>query len=238
VPDRTDDGPSSSAAMPEAAPVDSRAAEFVTETLFQYDGGRPVSVYVPPDPPEAVVFAGDGEGFSKWGRFLEKADLPPTMIVGVHGLSEEMARLGEYSPAFDDDRFAAHEKFFVEDVRRWVKSRFGVSLSAERTAVFGYSAGGELALALGLRHPDVYGVVISGSPGGGYQPTGTMPASLPRVYLFAGALEPFFLDNATRWSVALREAGADVMMNEQNVSHGAKLWRAEFPLMLAWAFGQ
>jgi enterochelin esterase-like enzyme len=195
-------------------------------------------VYVPPDPPEAVVFAGDGQGFSRWGRFLEATDVPPTMIVGVHGLTEEMRRLHEYSPGFDAKRFAAHEQFFVEDARRWARSRFGVALPAERTAVFGYSAGGELALALGLRHPDVYGAVFSGSPGGGYQPPDEMPSSLPRVYLFAGTLEPFFLDNATRWAAALRDAGADVVMSERAVSHGAKLWRAEFPLMVAWAFGR
>ena len=118
------------------------------------------------------------------------------------GLAEEMPRLHEYSPAFDPERFAGHEKFFVEDVPRWAQSRFGLALPAKRTAVFGYSAGGELALALGLRHPDVYGAVFSGSPGGGYKPPGEMPKSLPRVYLFGGTLEPFFLDNATRWAVA------------------------------------
>ena len=40
--------------------------ELVTET-FEYDGGRQVTVYVPPDPPEAVVFAGDGQLISQWG---------------------------------------------------------------------------------------------------------------------------------------------------------------------------
>src|SRR5262249_14405435 len=146
------------------------AGNFVTETLIEYDGGRQVTVYVPPDPPEAVVFAGDGQEISQWGWFLEATDVPSTMIVGVHGLAEEMPRLHEYSPVFHAERFAAHEKFFVEDVRRWVRSRFGVALPTERTAVFGYSAGAELALALGLRHPDVYGAVFSGSPGGGYKP--------------------------------------------------------------------
>ena len=76
------------------------AGEFVTET-FDYDGGRQVTVYVPPDPPEAVVFAGDGQRISQWGRFLEAADVPPTMIVGVHGLTDEKLRLQEYSPVFD-----------------------------------------------------------------------------------------------------------------------------------------
>ncbi|MGH7870169.1 MAG: esterase, partial [Candidatus Dormibacteraceae bacterium] len=119
--------------------------ELVTETLA-YDGGRRVAVYVPPEPAEAVVFAGDGQRISQWGGFLEAADVPPTMIVGVHGLADEMSRLHEYSPVFDAERFVAHEEFFVKDVRRWVHSRFGVALPVERTAVFGVSAGGELAL--------------------------------------------------------------------------------------------
>jgi len=209
---------------------------FVTET-FDYDGGRQVTVYVPPEPPQAIVFAGDGQGISHWGQDLESADVPPTMIVGVHGLSDEMARLHEYSPVFDADRFAAHEKFFVEDVTRWVRSRFGVALPVERTAVFGVSAGGELALALGLRHPDVYGAILSGSPGAGYKPNGDMPSVIPRAYLVAGTLEPFFLDNATRWAAALSNAGADVVMTERVATHGEALWRAEFPLMVSWAFG-
>jgi enterochelin esterase-like enzyme len=235
VNDRLADGPRVPEGISDSRPTDPREGAFVTETL-EYDGGRPVTVYVPPDPPEAVIFAGDGQGVAKWGRFLESVDVPSTMIVGVHGLADEIARLHEYSPVFDAQRFAAHEEFFVHDVRRWVRSRFGISLKTERTAVFGYSAGGELALALGLRHPDIYGTVFSGSPGGGYQPPDEMPRSLPRVYLFGGTLEPFFLENATRWADALREASGDVVMRERDVSHGAKLWRAEFPLMVAWAF--
>lgn len=210
---------------------------FVAETLPDYDGGRQVTAYVPTAPPEAIVFTGDGQGFSKWGRLLESADVPPTMIVGVHGLTDEMPRLQEYSPAFDADRFAAHERFFVEEVPRWVRSRCGVALPVERTAVFGYSAGAELALALGLRHSDLFGAVLCGSPGGGYKPPSEIPRPLPRVYLFAGTQEPFFLDNATRWADALRAAGADVVMSERAVSHGPQQWRAEFPLMVNWAFG-
>src|SRR5215471_8731845 len=99
------------------------SGEFVSET-FDYDGGRQVTVYVPPDSPEAVVFAGDGQRISQWGRSLAAADVPPTMVVGVHGLTDEQLRLQEYSPVFDAQRFAAHEKFFVEDVRHWTASRF------------------------------------------------------------------------------------------------------------------
>jgi enterochelin esterase-like enzyme len=212
------------------------AGQYVTESL-DYDGGRPVTAYVPPVAPEAVVFAGDGQLISQWGDVLESAGGPPTMIVGVHRLDDEALRLHEYSPAFDAQRFAAHEKFFVQDVRQWARSRFGVALPAERTAVAGVSASGELALAMGLGHPDIYGAVFCASPGGGYRPPAVMPGSLPRAYLVAGSLEPFFLENATRWAVALRDAGADVVMTERVGSHGDAFWREEFPLMVAWAFG-
>jgi enterochelin esterase-like enzyme len=196
-------------------------------------------VYVPPDPPEAVVFAGDGQGISKWGVDLEAADVPPTMIVGAHRTDDEdeMVRVREYSLSFDEERFAAHEAFFVEDVRPWVRSRFGVALPAERTAVCGVSAGGEFALTMGLRHPDIYGVVFCASPGD-LRPPAVPPRPFPRTYLVAGTLEPWFLENATRWAVALRDAGADVVMSERVGNHGDPFWRTEFPLMVAWAFGR
>jgi enterochelin esterase-like enzyme len=216
--------------------MSSIAGALITESL-EYDGGRKVTVYVPPKPAEAVVFAGDGQLISPWGESLEAAEVPPTMIVGVHRLADEMQRIHEYSPGFEPERFATHEKFFVEDVRGWVKARFGVEMPAERTAVFGVSAGGELALAIGLRHPGVYGAIFCASPGGGYKPPSVMPGPLPRAYLVAGTLEPFFRENATRWATALRDAGADVVMTERAGSHGDAFWRQELPLMVAWAFG-
>lgn len=211
------------------------AGELVTER-FEYDGGREVTVYVPADPPEAVVFAGDGQLVSGWGEVLEAAGGPPVMIVGVHRAADETRRLHEYSPGFDPGRFAAHEAFFAGEVRRWARSRFGVALPAGRTAVFGVSAGGELALAIGLRHPDVYGAVFCASPGAGYRPPDVMPGLLPRAYFVAGTGEPFFRENAARWAAALREAGADVVMTEREGAHGGAFWREELPLMVAWAF--
>jgi pimeloyl-ACP methyl ester carboxylesterase len=220
------------------------AGQFVTET-FTYDGGRQVTVYVPPthsESIESIVFAGDGGWHTaRLGAALEAAAAPSaasTLIVGVHGRAEDHARLKEYSPAFDADRFAAHERFFVEDVRHWAQSRFGVALPVEQTAVWGASLGGELALAMGLRHPDIYGAVFCASPGGGYRPPAVMPGPLPRVYLVAGTGEPFFRKNATRWADALRDAGADVVMTERVGSHGDAFWIEEFPLMVKWAFGR
>jgi enterochelin esterase-like enzyme len=212
------------------------AGKLVDET-FAYDGGRQVTVYVPPEPPGSVVFAGDGQLISGWGGVLEAAGLRSTLIVGAHRLDDEMARIEEYSPGFDPDRFSAHEEFFVHDVRRWVRSRFAVTLAAERTAVCGVSASAELALAIGLRHPDIFGAIFAASPGGGFRPAQVLPRPLPRVYLVAGIQEPFFGQNAARWARALGDAGADVVITERIGTHGDPFWQAEFALMVAWAFG-
>ena len=161
------------------------------------------------------MFAGDGQLISQWGGVLEAADLPPTMIVGVHRLADETLRLHEYSPGFDPDRFAAHERFFVEDVRRWVQSRFGVALPADRTAVFGVSAGGELALAIGLRHPDDLRCGLLRLAGRGLPTAGcdAEPASahVPRRR-HAGAVLPRERDPV---GDGARDAGADVVMTER-----------------------
>ena len=209
---------------------------LVTETL-PFDGGRQVTAYLPAEAPQAVVFAGDGQLIAPWGAFAAAAGAPPTMIVGVHRVADETQRLHEYSPGFDPARFAAHERFLAEDVRGWARAQFGVALEPDRTAACGVSAGGELALALGLRRPEVFGVVFCASPGGGYRPPQPMPSPPPRAYLVAGTQEPFFRDNAARWAEALRNAGAYVVMTERDGPHGGAFWRAEFPLMLAWAFG-
>ena len=221
--------------------MSSTAGELITEVL-EYDGGRQVTAYVPAAAPEALVFAGDGQLLASWGAALEAADLPATMIIGAHRLEDETLRLHENlgrKAAMDrPQRFAAHEKFFVEDVRRWAATRLGAKLLADRTAAFGVSASAELALAMGLRHPDIYGAVLCASPGTGYQPPAVLPRRLPRTYLVAGTKESFFRNNATRWANALRDAGGDVVLTERVGSHGGAFWKQEFPLMVAWAFGR
>jgi enterochelin esterase-like enzyme len=210
--------------------------ELFTES-FGFDGGRAVTVYVPPTTPTAIVYAGDGQLVAPWGSTLERDDLPPTMIVGVHRLDDETLRLHEYSPGFDPERFAAHERFVVDDVRAWVDEQFGVAPPVARTAVCGVSASGELALALGLRHPDVFGAIFCASPGGGYHPPAEIPEAMPRTYLTGGTEEPWFYENAARWATALEAAGKDVVLTERPGNHGDPFWRDELAHQVAWAFG-
>lgn len=203
---------------------------------FAYDGGREVSIWMPNTPPEAIVYAGDGASIAQWGADLESASLPPTMIVGIHAIDsdDEMDRIREYSPGFAPDTFAAHEQFVMRDVRGWVKTELGIDLPPERTAICGASASGELALALGLRHPDVFGNVFCMSPGGGYQPPDNLPEKLPRFYFTAGLQEPWFAENARRWATALKSAGAEVLITEREGDHGDPFWQQEFVSMVKW----
>ena len=215
--------------------------ERITES-FGYDGGRTVTAWVPPTPAEAVVFAADGGWhLDRLVAALEAAGGPSTLLVGVHGMDTDDGRFTEYVPGIDDARFAEHERFFVDDVGAWVKDRLGVDLAPHRTAVWGASLGGELALAMGVRHPDVFGAVFSASPGGGYRPPATLPNGgddLPAFYLVAGEDEPFFAENAERWLHAVQEAGGDVVMHVRPGDHGGTFWFDELPHMVAWAFGR
>src|SRR5690606_31253572 len=96
--------------------------DLAVET-WPFDGGRAAAAFVPRDPPEAVVFAGDGQLIAPWGAVLETADVPPTAVVAAHRIGDEEARLHEYSPGFDPERFAAHEAFFVGNLRSWARDR-------------------------------------------------------------------------------------------------------------------
>jgi enterochelin esterase-like enzyme len=224
------------AATDVGAAVARGAGELISET-FGYGGGRSVTVYVPSAPVEAVVFAADGGWHtSRLVDALEAGDAPSTMIVGVHGRDDDDGRFTEYVPGVDETRFAEHEEFFLGEVAEWVRSRFGAAVGANRTGVWGASLGGEFALAMGMRHPDVYGVVFSASPGGGYRPAEPLEGALPSVYLVAGKEEAFFAGNAERWLNAIRDADGDVVMNVRDGDHGGAFWYEEFPLMVSWAF--
>lgn len=207
--------------------------ELITEA-FAYDGGRGVSVWVPDVDPTGIVFAGDGQWSAAWG-----ADLEATMVVGVHCIEgdDDWSRIHEYSPNSKPEVFAAHEAFFAHEVRAWIQSRFGVSFGPERTSIAGWSASGELALALGMRYPDVYGAVFCASPGGGYKPVDITPSAIRRAYFIGGTEEGWFFDNARVWAEALEADGAEVVIHERKGNHGDPFWRAEFPLQVAWAFG-
>ena len=159
------------------------------------------------------------------------------MVIGVHGLDDDDGRLEEYVESFGGDRFHLFEEFFVSEVRAWAVRELGVGLPKERCAVWGASLGGELALAVGLRHPEVFGSVLCASPGGGFTPTSSeLSSESPAAYLIGGSQEQWFFDNAKTWADALANVGATVVIEQREGEHGGQFWYDEFPQMAAWAF--
>jgi hypothetical protein len=61
--------------------MSSIAGELVTERLVGYDGGRQVTVYVPPTPAEAVVFAANHHCVHHAGN---SAGPPPNRVFERH----------------------------------------------------------------------------------------------------------------------------------------------------------
>ncbi len=218
--------------------MSSLRGSLVSQTLA-FDGGRGVTVYVPPCPPESVVYAADGGWHTeRLARALEgSVDTPTTMVIGVHGLDDDDGRLEEYVEAFGGERFQRFEAFFVEKVRAWAVRELGAGLPRERCAVWGASLGGELALAVGLRHREEFGTVLCASPGGGFASTGReLSHEDPATYLVGGTQEQWFLDNAIEWADALSRAGVDVVIEKRDGEHGGQFWYDEFPEMVSWAF--
>src|SRR5688500_10404569 len=108
--------------------MSSLKGELVTESLA-FDGGRQATAYLPPEGPDAVVYAADGGGHtSGLAEALDAAGRRSTMVVGVHGLDDDDGRLKEYVAAYGAERFDAYERFFVDDVRSWVRSELDVPL--------------------------------------------------------------------------------------------------------------
>ncbi|MEM7091680.1 MAG: alpha/beta hydrolase-fold protein [Actinomycetota bacterium] len=209
----------------------------LSTSSFDFDGGRDVTAYVPVEPPVLTAFAADGQWHvEQLADRLEASSAPATAIIGIHGQESDDDRLHEYIESFGGSRFAAFEAFVIGEVRAWASSHLGLDTPTSATAFWGASLGGELALAMGLRHPEIFGTVLCASPGGGFRPEGQpMAGPLPRAYLLGGTGEPWFLDNARRWADALIEAGALAVLAERDGEHGGSFWYDEFPRMVQWA---
>jgi enterochelin esterase-like enzyme len=159
-------------------------ARTVTETsdLLAVRGvaARPVTVYLPPGygakgtPACPVLLAMDGQTMPQW-RLAETLDqlviageIEPVVVVAVPASA---ARVDEYGTAGQLD-FAGRgreakgfQELLAGEVLPWVRERYHVAATADRTGVFGASLGGLCAFDTAWRRPAIFGVagIFSGS---------------------------------------------------------------------------
>jgi enterochelin esterase-like enzyme len=217
---------------------------------------RIVWVYLPPnhDPKKKtrVVYLADGASVPGLARVLEPAilagRLPAAILVGAEpGVStgpdandtSRNTRAQEYLPDVNPARFRAHETFFVEELRTWAESQFGASNKREDRVVNGFSNGGQFALQMGLRHPDVYAHVVPISMAGKTfsltrAALGVVPADF---FLVAGTLEPY-INQSRFFSTELQRAGARIKSSEWVSGHDVQVWVETMPSALEWVWAK
>jgi len=110
------------------------------------------------------LFSTDASGpFFEVGRALDA--LAPTgaeaIVVGVDTSTRWGSTYFERSPAGGD-----FESFLARDVVARVDGRYRTVPEASRRALLGHSTGGFNAVSMGLRHPDVFQVVVASAPDG------------------------------------------------------------------------
>ena len=129
---------------------------------------RPVSVYTPANykadgPPNALLILFDGEDLSDDGQYrvttlnnlIAASKIPPTVAVFVENVPRR--RLVDLVAS---DEFA---DFMAKELVPWIRSHYNVTKDPKQTVLTGYSAGGLASAYVALRHPEVFGNVLSQS---------------------------------------------------------------------------
>ena len=163
-------------------------------------GARAVSVWLPPDFDRSqtypVVYLADGQTTAGFSAAIDgpitRGELPAVVLIGVHAANgDDDPRSQEYLVTVNDERFAAHEHFFVEELPAWARANFNVTTDRAHVAVFGFSSGASYAVSLGVRHPEVYGTALAFSHGWdrGFRDPNWPNGNIPAFYFVNGTLE-------------------------------------------------
>ena len=233
-----------------AAPLRGQVKHY---TLYSkaLDERRDLTVYLPPDSrrPKGVIYMADGQSVPEFAAVLEpriaEGRLPPILLVGVHSPTGPFSdpsqdlRAQEYLPTEDHNpsRFAAHERFFVDEVIAWAERELAAPTDRQRRAVFGFSNGGIFAAAMGLRHPDIYGHILAFSLGIDPGNVTAQTKEDSEFYLVAGTLEEGFHSTTKMFAQRLHAQGVNYVFRERVCGHDHIMWQEEFPAAVEWAFG-
>lgn len=129
---------------------------------------RPFSVYTPANykadgPPNALLILFDGEDLSDDGQYrvttlnnlIAASRIPPTVAVFVDNIPRRRLVDLVASNEFAD--------FMGKELVPWIRSHYNVTKDPKQTVITGYSAGGLASAYVALRHPEVFGNVLSQS---------------------------------------------------------------------------
>ncbi len=145
-------------------------------------GVRPAFVYLPPGYnetqdsfPTVYLLHGYGGTYSFWQYFedikdiadylISTGEIRPMVIVMPDGMNalggsfytDSKARpMGFGAPT---SVFGLYETYIVHDVVNYIESNYRVYSNKDKRAIIGISMGGYGAMKLGVKHPDVFGII-------------------------------------------------------------------------------
>ncbi|MCP4224870.1 MAG: hypothetical protein GY773_16155 [Actinomycetia bacterium] len=193
-----------------------------------------------------VVYTTDGNMFAPYARRLDAAieagTCPRVVIIAAHAAPADNIRGNqralEYLQGFDDQRFDAHQRFFVDELAAWAEAELEVPTEREKRAVFGCSDGGGHALSVGQLHPGRFSHLFAFSTGTPPElTTGWDGETYPFVHLCAGTLEGPFHQTTSAWAGYLYQVDAPHHFTERVAGHDLIQWCEELPAALARAWG-
>jgi enterochelin esterase-like enzyme len=156
------------------------------------------------------------------------------------------------TPTSRETEFACFEpfaEFIAKEVIPWVRANYNVADDPRKNVVSGVSFGGLAATFVGLRHPEIFGNVISQSGSFWWKPSGDVEhewltrqfvskQKLPlRFHLDVGLFErgptpedgPDMVTVNRHMRDVLKAKGYDVDYHECNCGHDALNWRGQLP---------
>jgi len=239
--------------MPQRDTPAGQSESFDLRSALMHDQ-RKVWVYTPPgyDPqaatPYRLLLLCDGFSYRTWvptplilDNLLHAGKIQPMVAVFVDNPPSSRISDLQYNPRFAE--------FLARELLPWVRQRWNVTRDASKTVIGGYSASGAAAAFVALRHPELFGNVLSQS-GSFWSGTKDVPweylarqyqssPALPiRFYLEAGLLEdespegPTLLEANRHLVAVLRRKGYVVTYSEVGGTHEAIHWRGLFPQAL------
>ncbi|TWU35755.1 Enterochelin esterase [Novipirellula aureliae] len=199
--------------------------------------------YRPDSPENAIVVTFDGDQYLNeiklpliFDNLVAAGKIPPTAAIMICNPSQQ--RRSAELPC--NDNFA---RFIADELMPWVNEQ-DIHAARERTVIVGASFGGLASAFLGLKHPEIFGNVMSQSGSfwwapGGFEAKGNVESQwLTRQYVTA-PLQPvhYYLDVGTFETPSeilpctrhlrdvLQAKGYDVKYNEFVGGHGYFYWR-------------
>jgi predicted alpha/beta superfamily hydrolase len=134
-------------------------------------------------------------------------------------------------------RFAAHERFVLEEVIPLLESRWHAPSNPALRAVMGQSNGAAWALTMAARHPETFSTAIAISFG--WQPALKELAkvrALGSVYLSAGLFEPDYLARTQEAALAASPRAARLRLDIAPADHSQETFDRRYGDALSWAF--